>query len=257
MIDTKKAIRFYDDRSKGDTIIMTEILFDDGKVCTCKVAEEYVLFEIETGKVLTTNYEFYFAENYRSDVIIKIATITDHHRSWDYIDLTHMKFSNKEDFSDDFIVKKISVTMNGDDHSQSKILMSGSKAQLPENIETELKYIKLTLFNEQYNKEQIKEYYIKMVRNVSSVMVDGKAKAVVSHNYVLHNVDDYAYKYYMGFTEYEKGYFIDGSKVAKFYMGYRSKLNKVNNTPDDNGLKSKLQKLKNYTTVDEETPTNV
>jgi len=182
------------------------------------------------------------------DVIIKIATITDNRRTYDYINLTHLKFSNKEDFSDDFKVLKISIIMN--DESINEIEIGG---KLPKNVENDIKYVKLILFSDKWQKEQIKEYHIKMLRSIGVERIDGKSIAVVSHNYVLHNPDDYAYKYYMGYSVYAKEYYIDGQRVAKYLMSYRSKLNKVNNIADSNGVKTKLASLKNIKMAEEDT----
>lgn len=65
MIDTKKPVRFYDDRSKcHELAIMESILFENGEVCLCKVDDgQTVLFNIETGEVLTDNYWAWYATN--------------------------------------------------------------------------------------------------------------------------------------------------------------------------------------------------
>lgn len=165
-----------------------------------------------------------------NNLIIKIAVPKNEQKVYDYIDITEIKFSNKEDFSDDFKVKSILIKTN-----EGKVINVEKGIELPENVDSDIKYIKLTLLNEQYNKDVIKEYYIKWSRSVGVEMVNGKAEAKVQRQYVLHNPDDYAYKHYMGYTDYEKSYFVDGQRVPKFYMGYRTKLNKVNRILNDIG----------------------
>lgn len=70
MIDTKKPVHFYDDRGKDYSLVkVTHILYEDFHKCLCRVqinnVEEFdvILFDKETGEVLTTNYEFWYATN--------------------------------------------------------------------------------------------------------------------------------------------------------------------------------------------------
>lgn len=69
MIDTKKNVRFFDDRGKvKDYVYLDEILYQNKNVCLCKVnADEEVLFQLDTGEVLTQNYAFWYAENFEVD----------------------------------------------------------------------------------------------------------------------------------------------------------------------------------------------
>lgn len=76
-IDTKLPIRFYDDRGKNETeVIVEKILFEDKETCLCQVSvdgdieaidEEFkrILFFKEDGRVLTENFQFWYAENYK------------------------------------------------------------------------------------------------------------------------------------------------------------------------------------------------
>jgi hypothetical protein len=76
MIDLREKVKFYDDRSKTlEPAVLVKVLFQNQKVCLCEVAmqDDYllnkdtptdvVLFDLENGRVLTYNYEFWFAEN--------------------------------------------------------------------------------------------------------------------------------------------------------------------------------------------------
>ena len=73
MINTKKQIRLYDDRNKNDTYFVDKILYENDDVVLVEAStnvfsdieeSEIVLFEKESGTVLTHNLEFYYAENY-------------------------------------------------------------------------------------------------------------------------------------------------------------------------------------------------
>ena len=78
-INTKLPTRFYDDRSKDDSEIKLEkILFEDDETCLCVISidgdkdgidEEFkrVLFNKESGEVLTNNFQFWIAENYETE----------------------------------------------------------------------------------------------------------------------------------------------------------------------------------------------
>lgn len=82
-VDSSKPVRFYDDRQRSDCEgFMGRILFETDKVCLCDVdfyqedptddtmlvatedPTELVLFDKETGEVLTCNLRFWYAENY-------------------------------------------------------------------------------------------------------------------------------------------------------------------------------------------------
>jgi hypothetical protein len=71
MIDTSKRVIFFDDRCKTkDLMFMREVLHDDGVVCLCKAAfkengrlRAYILFNKSNGEVLTSNFDFWYAEN--------------------------------------------------------------------------------------------------------------------------------------------------------------------------------------------------
>jgi len=64
MINTSNSIRFYDDRNKSDDYIMTEILYQNDEICLCKSNDLFILFSKITRKVLTSNLQFYYAENF-------------------------------------------------------------------------------------------------------------------------------------------------------------------------------------------------
>jgi hypothetical protein len=67
MIDTKKPVYFYDNRGRYETTpTMTQILFEDGSLCLCifwNIGKEIVLFDKNSGEVLTTNYMSWIATN--------------------------------------------------------------------------------------------------------------------------------------------------------------------------------------------------
>lgn len=63
-IDTSKSVKFYDDRGKGDDYHMTEILYQNDDICLCKSDDLFILFSKITGRVLTSNLQFYIAENF-------------------------------------------------------------------------------------------------------------------------------------------------------------------------------------------------
>lgn len=75
MIDPFKLVRFIDDRSKQNPLIMRKLVFLDNHVCLCLAyqedetipstprIEDYVLFDLSTGHVLTSSYEFFIAIN--------------------------------------------------------------------------------------------------------------------------------------------------------------------------------------------------
>lgn len=72
IINTKKPIYFYDDRSKDNSKFkLDEILFENEEVCLCKmintdfILEEkpIILLDKKEKRVLTSNYEFWYATN--------------------------------------------------------------------------------------------------------------------------------------------------------------------------------------------------
>ena len=68
MINTDKPFKFFDDRNKREDVFPESVLFEDEKICLVKVnyqqwRSSYVLFEKETGKVLTENYAFLYAKS--------------------------------------------------------------------------------------------------------------------------------------------------------------------------------------------------
>ena len=71
-IDTRLPVRFYDDRGKDKShILLDKILFEDEDVCLCETSVGKVLFSKKkgrhvacSGEVLTTNLDFWYAENY-------------------------------------------------------------------------------------------------------------------------------------------------------------------------------------------------
>jgi hypothetical protein len=70
MIDTKKPVRFYDDRNKvKEYFLLKQVLFEDEKECLCissngDFADMNVLFNKKTGEVLSKNITGLYAENY-------------------------------------------------------------------------------------------------------------------------------------------------------------------------------------------------
>ena len=62
-INTKNTIKLYDDRGKGDGCFVNEIIFEDDNFILCKSEEEVILIDKENREVLTSNFEFYYAEN--------------------------------------------------------------------------------------------------------------------------------------------------------------------------------------------------
>lgn len=84
-INTKRPVRFYDDRGKDKVMfLLKEVLFEDCDICLCVIGLEKdtgdqildknlkvkVLFEIKTGKVLTENFMFWIAENYETEQVV-------------------------------------------------------------------------------------------------------------------------------------------------------------------------------------------
>lgn len=77
MIDPFKPVRFYDDRGRDVTLIMHRMMYLDNRICVCLAytqgfaipstpsVGDYVMFELESGKVLATDLDFYLAENYQ------------------------------------------------------------------------------------------------------------------------------------------------------------------------------------------------
>lgn len=64
MIDTTKKIVLYDDRGKDhDLYPVFKILFENDELCLCELYIAVVLFNKKTGKVLTSNFEFFYAKN--------------------------------------------------------------------------------------------------------------------------------------------------------------------------------------------------
>ena len=68
-INTTKKVRFTSDRGrfKYDDFCMTEIVFENHKVCLCKSnIDELILFNKVTKEVLTENVSYgnYYAENF-------------------------------------------------------------------------------------------------------------------------------------------------------------------------------------------------
>ncbi len=92
-IDLTKPVAFYDDRNKGDIdFLMTEILYQDNKICLCKavpiarpnseladelddaedkdhgnwwneIGKSVILFDIKTGEAKHTDFEDWYATN--------------------------------------------------------------------------------------------------------------------------------------------------------------------------------------------------
>lgn len=70
MIDSKKDIRIIDDRSKNPPFTVDSILYESDDVLLVSLGEAYgnpedlCLINKKTADILTTNFEFYYAENF-------------------------------------------------------------------------------------------------------------------------------------------------------------------------------------------------
>ena len=70
-VDTQKAFCFYDDRGKSAYLLIVEaILFRINGLCLCSVVSgddandgDVVLFNVDTGEVLTKNFDSWYATN--------------------------------------------------------------------------------------------------------------------------------------------------------------------------------------------------
>lgn len=85
-VNTKKPIRFYDDRGKEkEKILLDKILFEDEHNCLCTVkadwytkGEEKILFKKSDGTVLTENFTAWYAENYDTEQMKTAQKAIDH-----------------------------------------------------------------------------------------------------------------------------------------------------------------------------------
>jgi hypothetical protein len=75
-INTKKPVRFYDDRGKDKIFLyIKKILYEDNKFCLCQFKGDFesngpnnktILFKKDTGEVLNGAYDAWYAENYKN-----------------------------------------------------------------------------------------------------------------------------------------------------------------------------------------------
>ena len=75
MIDPFKPVKFNDDRSKRESLVMRKMVFLDSHVCLCLAytedetvpavprQDDYVLFDLASGYVMTSSLEFFYATN--------------------------------------------------------------------------------------------------------------------------------------------------------------------------------------------------
>lgn len=66
-IKITSPMRIYDDRGKTkQKYIITTIFYEDDKICLCELNVDSIkiLFEKETGKILTDNFQHWYVENY-------------------------------------------------------------------------------------------------------------------------------------------------------------------------------------------------
>lgn len=64
MLDLSRDITLVDDRCKGEDVEIKEVAYSDISVALLLAYDdEPILVSRITGVVLTTNYQFYFAEN--------------------------------------------------------------------------------------------------------------------------------------------------------------------------------------------------
>lgn len=74
-VNTKKHVRFYDDRGKDkEYLYIDKILYEDKKHCLCVFKGDFwvndkdnntLLFRKDTGEVLNGDYDSWYAENYK------------------------------------------------------------------------------------------------------------------------------------------------------------------------------------------------
>jgi len=75
MITSNKKIRVYDDRSRGETYNVVEIVYEDDSTLMTKLDDsydetKYILIDKHTREVLTKTLESYYAENF--DEVVKV-----------------------------------------------------------------------------------------------------------------------------------------------------------------------------------------
>jgi len=152
-------------------------------------------------------------------MIIKIQNKKD----IDYIDLNKLKFSNKSDFGENLDISKCEIILQ----NNSKLIIDVNN-KLKDNIEKDIKYIKIYIFNNEFQKFEIREYFVKYIRFIN-VITDENNKMIpeVKYIYVLHNTIDYAFKHYIGMLTYSNDFYIDGKRMPNFYMLSRMKMNKI------------------------------
>ena len=76
-VNTKRPIRFYDDRGKGaDYIFLDKILFEDDEICLALIKGEpeeeedllrKIMFRKKDGQVLNVDYDSWYAENFETE----------------------------------------------------------------------------------------------------------------------------------------------------------------------------------------------
>jgi len=85
MITSNKKIRVYDDRSRGETYNVVEIVYEDDSTLMTKLDDsydetKYILIDKHTREVLTKTLETYYAENYSDIVEVPTEIMNDLYR---------------------------------------------------------------------------------------------------------------------------------------------------------------------------------
>jgi len=96
MIDINKKIVFFDDQGRQDDLTIDEILFVDRNVCLCKVneREDYILFNLEDGEVISLKSEWFIAKN---------APMVDPRKILSDLDINDTLYKEKVDLLNKFI----------------------------------------------------------------------------------------------------------------------------------------------------------
>jgi hypothetical protein len=81
-IDTKKPVRFIDDRGRDQEYVLKTIIFENDAVCLCDLGlsdeNNPVLFSKVDGTVLTDNLPAYIAENYETELTLLAQKAIDY-----------------------------------------------------------------------------------------------------------------------------------------------------------------------------------
>ena len=89
-VDTKKPIRFYDDRGKDkESLFLDKILYEDDEICVVKVKGDMwvgskesdlhkLMFKKQNGQILNEDYSSWYAENYETEETKKATKAIKH-----------------------------------------------------------------------------------------------------------------------------------------------------------------------------------